>query len=135
MQPYEQTLMRTVQAKDPATWAEEAIANVGSPSVNVIETDSAFFVELAVPGYQKMNLCVKLENEVLEIKGSTITRPYRNVVRTLLNEFNSLEFRRTFLLPGNIKEVVAWFEAGVLYIQLLKSQCPYPIKDREVLIQ
>jgi HSP20 family protein len=134
MQPYEQALLSSVLRKDLSVWSADGNSS-RLPSVNVVETDSAYFVELALPGYQKMNLGVKLENEVLEVKGTSISRPYRNVIRTLVSEFSSPEFRRSFILPGNIKEVVAWFEAGVLYVQLLKSQGPYHIKDKEVLIQ
>jgi HSP20 family protein len=106
-----------------------------SPPVNVIETDTAYFLEISVPGYQKMNLSVKLEDEVLEVRGSGMNKPYRNVVRTLRSEFNCHAFTRLFLVPGDVKEVIAWFDGGVLSIQLLKSKDPSHLKDKEVLIQ
>lgn len=105
------------------------------PSVNIIETDASYFIEMALPGYQKMNLMVRLEHEVLMVSGTTVSRPYRNIVRTLRADFETHAFEKSFILPEQVKEVMAWFEAGVLYIQLLKSKDPHVIKDKEVLIQ
>jgi len=105
------------------------------PSVNIIETDASYFIEMAVPGYQKMNLVVRLEHEVLLVSGGSVTKPYRNILRTLRSDFGTQVFERSFILPDHVKEVVSWFEAGVLNIQLLKSTEPSILKDKEVLIQ
>ena len=105
------------------------------PSVNIIETDASYFIEMAVPGYQKMNLVVKLEHEILVVSGGSVSKPYRNILRTLRSDFETHVFERSFILPDHVKEVVSWFEAGVLYIQLLKSAEPSILKDKEVLIQ
>ena len=37
------------------------------PSVNIIETDEAFVIELAVPGYAKKDISIGLENNVLTV--------------------------------------------------------------------
>ena len=135
MQPLEQAIMRSLYGVESASPLTVSVSPKEFPAVNILETDSAYFLELALPGYQKMNLHVKLEHEVLEVKGSESHKPYRNIMRFLKSEFNSSEFTRNFLVPDDVKEVVAWFEAGVLYIQLLKSKDPFTIRDKEVLIQ
>lgn len=134
MQPLEQAIMRSIYGVDGSS-PLTILNGKDLPAVNIVETDTAYFLELALPGYQKMNLHVKLENEVLEVKGTESNKPYRNVVRVLQTDFVSRGFARNFLVPGDVKEVVAWFEAGVLYIQLLKSMDPFSLRDKEVLIQ
>lgn len=109
--------------------------SAGIPAVNIIETDSSFFVELSLPGYQKMNLIVKVESQQLLIRGNGTCRPYRNIVRTIQTEFVSQPFIRTFRIPEGVKELVSWLDSGVLYVQMLKGKDTHLLLDKEILIQ
>lgn len=137
MQTVEYSIYKTFYGafSDVRNQVRERESKIASPSVNIIETDASYFIEMALAGYQKMNLMVKLEHEVLIVSGTAVTRPYRNIIRMLRSDFETQAFERSFILPDQVKEVMAWFEAGVLYIQLLKSKDPHVIKDKEVLIQ
>ena len=44
-----------------------------APSVNIIETDNSYDLELSVPGFNKENISINVENDVLTIKGETKT--------------------------------------------------------------
>jgi HSP20 family protein len=137
MQTIEQSIFKTFYGEfsDVKNQLREREAIGGYPLVNIIETDASFFIEMALPGYQKQNLEVKLEHEVLVVSGGSVTKPYRNIMRVLKSDFETPVFERSFILPDHVKEVMAWYDAGVLCIQLLKStETSIPV-DKEVLIQ
>jgi HSP20 family protein len=92
--------------------------------VDIFENDTDVVIKAELPGMDPKNIDVRLENNVLMLKGErhfereTKEENYHRVER----EYGS--FSRSFLLPTAVKEdkVVAEYKDGVLKIVLPKKE-------------
>lgn len=94
------------------------------PAVNVAETDKEYSIELAVPGFKKEDLHVKLENNILTISAETKSEKNEEKKDYTRREYSSSSFSRSFSLYDNVKEsdINAKYENGILYLTLPKSK-------------
>ena len=98
------------------------------PAADIYETDENLVVTSDLPGVDPEELDVRVENNVLSIRGE------RHFERTVENEkFHRLErlsggFERSFALttPVNADKIDATFQDGVLRICLPKAETPKP---------
>lgn len=93
------------------------------PAYNLIENNDAFRLELAVPGLERADISVQVEDQQLLIEGqATIERPEDEQVRR--HGFSPESFQRTFQLGEVIdtEGIHARCENGVLYIELPKRE-------------
>ncbi|PIB36805.1 heat-shock protein Hsp20 [Reichenbachiella sp. 5M10] len=93
------------------------------PQVDVSETDAAFELQFALPGFKKGDVSIELNNGVLTVSGE---RKFEEE-KTKKN-FHSVEtrygsFKRAFQMPDNINDesVEAKFEDGILNIIIPKD--------------
>jgi HSP20 family protein len=93
------------------------------PAVNVAETDKEYSIELAVPGFKKEDLHVKLESNILTISAETKSEKNEEKKDYTRREYSSNSFSRSFSLYDNVKEsdINARYENGILYLTLPKS--------------
>lgn len=99
----------------------ENIKPAFSPASNVIETDDAFKLDLAIPGYSKKEINIEVDNNILRISAEReATKEEDSTYR--LREFNYGSFKRAFTLPDNTvaEEIKASFKNGVLTIEIPK---------------
>jgi len=94
-----------------------------TPKVNIRETEDAFAIEVAAPGFDKKDFNVELENNVLTIEAAkeddNESKDYSHF------EFKYGSFKRSFTLPKDkVKEskVSAKYENGILNISLPKKE-------------
>jgi HSP20 family protein len=104
------------------------------PSVNIVEADDKYVFEFALPGYEKDELKVSLDKNILSIsfEGDKSTP---NDVRYLKKEFHKANFKRSFELPQNAKleNIEASHNNGILTISVLKAaKVEIPVADIEV---
>lgn len=94
------------------------------PSVNIKETEKAFMLEFAVPGFNKNDFDVQIENEHITISGNKEESKEENTDEYTRKEFSFRSFKRTFSLPENINtdKVEAIYENGVLHVGLPKKE-------------
>ncbi len=106
------------------------------PAVNIIENLPSFVVELVVPGLQKEDFTIEVEEDTLKIASENIEK--RDASASLSNreikevkgskfrrrEFNFKSFERSFKLPENIntEDIQAKYENGVLQVTLPKME-------------
>ena len=98
------------------------------PAADIYETHDNLVVTSDLPGVAPKELDVRVENNVLRIRGE------RRFERTVENEnFHRVErlngcFERSFALPTSVDadKVQATFQDGVLRICLPKAQTPKP---------
>lgn len=93
------------------------------PAANVKETDTEFFIELAVPGLSKKDIAINIEKDLLSISATKeVTTKEGETLRR--NEFNYNEFKRNFRLPDtvDVTNIKANFKNGVLGITLPKKE-------------
>src|SRR5258708_3206255 len=69
------------------------------PTINILETDKAFRIELCVPGVTKENCKIGIDKNVLWVSGTrTVDREKDNLpVNLTRKEFNYGSFYRSFL--------------------------------------
>lgn len=110
--------------------SEDVSNRTWMPSVNIRETEQAFFVEAELPGLTKKDIDITLENNILKLSGErrfekdTTEESYHRVERSYGT------FMRTFSLPSqvNAESVKATFKDGVLTIEVPKAEEAKPRK-------
>ncbi|MDZ4749036.1 MAG: Hsp20/alpha crystallin family protein [Saprospiraceae bacterium] len=97
-----------------------------APSVNIVEHDAHYTMQLAAPGLQKSDFSINIENEYLVIAAEKKTEKEenRNEGKFTRKEFNYNSFKRSFQLDENINRegIAASYENGVLSITLPKKE-------------
>ncbi len=93
------------------------------PPANVKETDKSFKIQLSVPGYDKEDISVKVENQTLFISGEHETSKDEEDENYTRKEFTYGSFSRSFALPDNANEddVKAKCKKGMLSIEIAKK--------------
>jgi HSP20 family molecular chaperone IbpA len=92
------------------------------PSVNVIEGQTEFVIELAIPGISKEDLCIELENDVLTVR--TENTVAINIKGNLKHkEFSYGTICRSIQLPEHVsvERIKATVENGILFISVPKK--------------
>ncbi|MDX1478802.1 MAG: Hsp20/alpha crystallin family protein [Saprospiraceae bacterium] len=112
--------------------------NTTLPSVNVIESNEDFMVEMAAPGMSKKDFQIELVDETLTIssekadqhqltEGSQYTR----------REFSYQSFRRSFYLPKSVvdsSKIKAKYENGILRVLIPKKEEAKALPPRKISI-
>lgn len=94
---------------------------------NIKEFDGHFLISLAIPGFNKSNVEIKQENNILIVQGK---QEANNEAKFLKKEFAPTEFTRTFTIPEdvNVDSISATFEQGILNITISKGEKAQPKK-------
>jgi HSP20 family protein len=94
------------------------------PALDVAEDDNGLVVVAELPGVQKEDLKITVENGILTISG--VRRPYEipQDARIILNEMRVQEFSRSIELPYEVMvdNISAELENGVLRMTLPKTE-------------
>jgi HSP20 family protein len=105
------------------------------PPVNLIESKESYTIELSVPGFNKDDFKIELDNFNLSVsleKDNNLddTNHYNK------KEFNYSSFKRSFKLAkfSDIKKINASYVNGILSIQIAKTKeaIPLPVKSIKV---
>jgi len=94
------------------------------PSVNIIENDQDFVLELAAPGKSKEDFKINLENQLLTVSSEVKEEKEETQKNYTRREFVFNSFSRSFTLPKNIihDKVAADYKDGILSITLPKKE-------------
>ena len=94
------------------------------PTVDIVETDAAFEVHVAVLGMKKEDFHIEIEDRNLVISGERKWKDEKTEknFRRLETQFGS--FRRSFTLPQNVNEekISASYNDGILEIEIPKDE-------------
>ena len=95
-----------------------------TPLANIIETETAHIIELAIPGVNKEEVTIDLKENKLTIG---LAKKEESVEKTNLKErreFNYSKFSRVFNLPKNIdfEKIEAKNENGILTVTIPKKE-------------
>ena len=92
------------------------------PSVNSLENNDSFEIDLAVPGMKKEDFTIELNDKVLVISSETSNTIENDKMR--LNEFNFSSFQRSFRVPDSVDQdkIMANYKNGILKIKLPKRK-------------
>ena len=118
-----------VQEKKELTPKEEKTvpARFYVPNADIYETEDALVVVMEVPGVEKKDLDINLENDVLRVEGRIDFTKYEGL-DPLYTEYNVGHYTRAFTLSSKIDQhqISAELEDGVLKLTLKKSKEALP---------
>ncbi len=94
-----------------------------SPAVNVKETDKAFEVEVAAPGFSKKDFNISVEAGLLTVSAASKQENEQKEDNYTRREFGYSSFSRSFNLPTNTNEedIEAKYQEGVLKLTIAKK--------------
>lgn len=94
------------------------------PAVNISETDEAYEVELAVPGLQKEDFKINVDNDVMTISAEKNSESEANEKHYSKREYSYTSFTRSFTLPDSVDhtKIEAGYENGVLQVSVGKRE-------------
>jgi len=105
------------------------------PSVNIVENHKDFKIEMAVPGHEKKDFKVEVDNGVLTISSEKEEESKEEKENYTRREFSYKSFSRSFRLPENCvaDQIDARYENGILFLSIPKkevtpAQAPKEIK-------
>jgi HSP20 family protein len=109
------------------------------PAVNVKENKKEFKLEISAPGFEKNDIALNVENNVLTIsaKKEMKNEEKGEDEKVLRQEFTSSSFYRSFTLPENIdtEHISAKEKNGVLKISLPKLEKALEDKKKKIEIK
>ncbi len=121
------------------SWSNRNYSEAGTtlPKVNIKENNDAFDVEVAVPGFDKKDFNIKLDNGVLTVssekKEEKTTKDDEKYSR---REFSYQSFTRTFTLPELVdgNKISAKYTNGILKINIPKKEEAKPKPPKQIKI-
>jgi len=99
-----------------------------TPAVDIYETDDAIVLEAELPGMNEKDIEVKVEDNVLSIKGERKFEQERKEENYYRMERYYGTFQRSFTLPSNIDtdKIKAEYKKGILKIEMPKKEQAKP---------
>ncbi|MCE1245358.1 MAG: Hsp20/alpha crystallin family protein [Firmicutes bacterium] len=95
-----------------------------APAMNIYKEEGNIVVEAQLPGFDKNNITVELENDMLTIKGEHKEENVKEEENYYHREFSRSSFSRSVKLPGklNPEELKAKYADGVLKISIPSAE-------------
>ncbi|MBK9291118.1 MAG: Hsp20/alpha crystallin family protein [Bacteroidetes bacterium] len=121
-------------------WANRnfSATNTTMPSVNILETDDHYEVEMAAPGLQKSDFKVQLDRDVLTVScEKKDEREHKEGERFTRREFSYQSFSRSFTLPNTVDndKIKATYSDGILRVVIPKREEAKPKPAKQIEIQ
>jgi HSP20 family molecular chaperone IbpA len=97
------------------------------PAVDIFEVDSALTVVLEMPGVDKANVDVTVDEDMLTVEGRLDFSKYEGM-QPVYSEYNIGNYRRSFSLTNKIDQakISADMNDGVLTVTLPKAEAAKP---------
>lgn len=94
------------------------------PAVNIKEDEKKFELDLAVPGIDKKELKIDINEDVLTISSETKNESEENKDGYKRKEFSYSSFCRSFQIPENVSKdkIEANYKDGILSVTLPKNE-------------
>jgi HSP20 family molecular chaperone IbpA len=98
-------------------------ARLFMPTADIYETQDALTVILEMPGVEKSNVEVRVEDDVLNVEGRLDLEKYQGL-HPLYTEYNVGHYKRGFQLSSKVDQskIAAELKDGVLMLMLPKVQ-------------
>jgi HSP20 family protein len=94
------------------------------PAVNIKEDEKRFILDLAVPGIDKKELKIDINEDVLTISSETKNESEETTDGYKRKEFSYSSFCRSFQIPENVSKnkIEANYKDGILSVTLPKIE-------------
>jgi HSP20 family protein len=95
------------------------------PGANVFESDSAYRIQLALPGIRKQNIGISLNKDVLTV---TVSQQDHDGGTYTLKEYDYAAGERSFFIPDTVatEKISSSLENGILSLLLPKKESAIP---------
>ena len=114
-----------VQGKREVAKKEESTSPTRSylPETDIFETGDALVIVMEMPGVEKSNVDIGLENDVLTVAGRIDFSKYEKLM-PVYSEYNIGDYRRQFTLSNRVDQerISAEVRDGVLTLKLPKAE-------------
>lgn len=96
------------------------------PTFNFYEKEGRYVLKAEIPGVDKKDLTIAVENNILTVSGKKETKKEEEGANFYLQESAYGSFSRSLRIPGDIQEdkVEASFKDGVLEVAIPKAEAP-----------
>jgi HSP20 family protein len=113
--------------RDLSDWTTDNFAaeNTNLPSVNIIENEDHFVVQVAAPGMNKDDFHIEVKDNVLTIKSEKNLENEVKDENFLRREFSYSSFQRSFNLNKEVVDqdsIKAEYKDGILNLTLAKKE-------------
>jgi HSP20 family protein len=114
---------REVESKSESTIP----ARLFMPAADIYESPDALTVIMEMPGVQKDDVAINVENDILAVEGRIAVDKYDGL-QPLYTEYNIGHYARSFRLSSKIdqSQIAAEMKDGVLSLRLPKAQQAKP---------
>ncbi|HEX5003053.1 MAG TPA: Hsp20/alpha crystallin family protein [Bacteroidia bacterium] len=104
------------------------------PSVNISESENAYHLDMAAPGFSKEEFSINLEKDVLTISAEKKAEKSEADKKYSRREFSYSSFKRTFTLPEtvNAEKIQASYENGIMHLDFPKKEEAKPQPARSI---
>ena len=94
------------------------------PAVNIREDEKNYVLDLAIPGIDKKDLKIDMNEDVLTISSETKNESEENKDGYKRKEFSYSSFCRSFYIPENVnrEKIEANYKDGILTVSLPKQE-------------
>jgi HSP20 family protein len=94
------------------------------PAVNIREDEKNYFLDLAIPGIDKKDLKIDINEDVLTISSETKNENEESRDGYKRKEFSYSSFCRNFFIPENVEreQIEANYKDGILSVALPKQK-------------
>lgn len=95
-----------------------------TPSVNVIENEKSYLIDVATPGFNKSNFNVEIDGDKLVVSAESSIENKEDDLNYKKREFSYSSFKKSFSLPKNVEhdKVSADYVDGILKISIPKTK-------------
>lgn len=127
-------------SRDLLDWQthNRSITHTTIPSVNILEGNEGFTVEMAAPGMGKKDFKIDLDNETLTITSQKeLNQDFKKDQKFIRREFSYQSFQRSFHLPKSVvddSKIRARYENGILRILIPKREEAKALPPRQIAI-
>ena len=98
--------------------------NSFKPAVNIREDDKNYVLDFAIPGIDKKDLKIDMNEDTLTISSETKNETEENKEDYRRKEFSYKSFSRSFYIPENVnrEKIEANYKDGILTVSLPKQE-------------
>ena len=115
-----------------------SLTNTTLPATNIKETKDDFIVTMAVPGLNKKDFKIDLNDNILTISSEKKEEKEDKSANYSRREYSYQSFCRSFTLPKNVvnnEKISAKYDNGELYITIPKKEEAKPKQSVQIAIK
>lgn len=109
---------------------------LSTPKVNIKENEDAYTLNMAVPGFNKSDFVIDVEDETLSISMEVTKEDEKTEENYARKEYGYASFKRSFSLPETVEEekIEATYKDGILSVNIPKKEEAKPKPARKIVV-